>query len=59
MSVSLGLPGSLSQGSYTLSLEAFQIKHLYIRVISPKYYPLTTLDTANACTILVSYILIK
>ena len=33
MSVSLGLPGSLSQGSYALLLGAFQIKHLHICVI--------------------------
>ena len=31
--VSIGLPGSCSQGSYSPSLGAFQIKHLYIRVI--------------------------
>ena len=31
---SLGLPGSLSQGSYAPSLGEFQIKHLYILVPS-------------------------
>ena len=33
MPVALGLPGSLSQRSYALSLGAFQINHLYICVL--------------------------
>ena len=52
--VSIGLPGSLSQGNYAPSLGAFQIKHLYIGV-----NPITTLDTANAHTILVPRVMIK
>ena len=43
--VSLGLPGSLSQGSFAPSMGALQTS-LY------SWYPHTTLDTANACTIL-------
>ena len=43
--VSLGLPGSLSQGSSIPSLGILQVS-LYL------WYPLTTLDTVNACTII-------
>ena len=50
--VSLGLPGSLSQESYTPTLGAFQTS-LYL------WCPLTTLDTTNACTILASHVMIK
>ena len=42
--VFLGLPSSLSQESYALLLGAFETS-LY------SWYPLTTLDTANARTI--------
>ena len=42
--VSIGLPGSCSQGSYSPSSGAFQIKYLYFRG-HPEYYSLTTLDT--------------
>ena len=50
--VSLGLPGSLLQKCYALSLEAFK-PFLYT------WCPLTTLDTANACTILMPHVMIK
>ena len=50
--VFLGLPSSLSQEGYALSLGAFQTS-LYL------WYPLTTLDTANTCTILVPHVMIK
>ena len=43
--VSLGLPGSLLQGSSIPSMGALQIS-LY------SWYPLTTLDTVNVCTII-------
>ena len=38
------VPGSLSQRSYALSLETFQIKHLYICVI-PSVIPLLQMPT--------------
>ena len=51
------LPSSLSQGIYAPSLGAFQIKHFYIRVIPSVI--LTTLDTANAHTILEPHVMIN
>ena len=50
--VSIGLPGSLSLGSYAPSLRAFQIK--YIRVI-PSVIPSPHLTLQNAHTILARY----
>ena len=50
--VSLGLPGSLSQENYGPSWRAFQTS-LY------SWCPFTTLDTANACTILVLHVMIE
>ena len=46
MSVSLGLSGFLSQGSYAQLLLAFKIKQIYIGVVPDCYYPLTTLHNA-------------
>ena len=57
MPVSLGLHGSLSQGSYALSLGAFQIKHLYINVIL-SVIPSPHL-TQQTRTILVPHVMIK
>ena len=50
--VFLGLPSSLSQEGYALSLRALQTL-LYL------WYSLTTLDTANMCTILAPHVMIK
>ena len=47
MSVSHRLPGSLSQGSYVPFIRSIP-NYISLYSCHPRYYPLTTLDTANA-----------